>query len=162
MFQIWLPQPGKSNLFSARTAGSRAGKQIDNNNSPVHPACPCRCLSNHNITDARQDRAAIDERLKRGEIRPAFSSIDGDLDRRVDLRNTAAMLNYGSPGWRALGQAVLVYLAIAKSAATAQDSQPGRGTFAEMVAFARLGSVDRRGIFHASWWRWSPRSSILK
>jgi|SRR5580704_17596766 hypothetical protein len=36
--------------------------------SPVHPACPCRCLSNHNITDARQDRAAIDERLKRGEI----------------------------------------------------------------------------------------------
>jgi hypothetical protein len=100
----------------------------------------CRCLSNHNITDARQDRAAI-ERLKRGEIRPAFSSIDEDLDRRVDLHNTAAMLNYGSPGWRALGQAVLVYLAIASSAATAQDSQPGRGTFAEMVAFARLGSV---------------------
>jgi hypothetical protein len=42
---------------------------------------------------------------------------------------------------RALGQAVLVYLAIASSAATAQDTQPGRGTFAEMVAFARLGSV---------------------
>ena len=57
------------------------------------------------------------------------------------LHNTAAMLNWGSPGWRALGQAVLVYLAIASSAATAQDSQPGRATFAEMVAFARLGSV---------------------
>ena len=51
------------------------------------------------------------------------------------------MLNCGSPGWRVLGQAVLVYLAIASSAATAQDSQPGRATFAEMVAFARLGSV---------------------
>jgi len=51
------------------------------------------------------------------------------------------MLNYGSLGWRALGQAALVYLAIASSAATAQDSQAGRGTFAEMVAFARLGSV---------------------
>ena len=55
--------------------------------------------------------------------------------------NTAAMLNCGSPGWRVLGQAVLVYLAIASSAATAEDSQPGRGTLAEMVAFARLGSV---------------------
>ena len=42
---------------------------------------------------------------------------------------------------RALGQAVLVYLVIASSAATAQDTQPGRGTFAEMVAFAKLGSV---------------------
>ena len=52
------------------------------------------------------------------------------------------MLNCGSPGWRVLGQAVLVYLAIASSAATAEDSQPGRGgTLAEMVAFARLGSV---------------------
>ena len=55
--------------------------------------------------------------------------------------NTAAMLNCGSPGWRVLGQAVLVYLAIASSAASAEDSQPGRGTLAEMVAFARLGSV---------------------
>jgi hypothetical protein len=45
------------------------------------------------------------------------------------------------PDWRVLGQAVLVYLAIASSAATAEDSQPGRGTLAEMVAFARLGSV---------------------
>ena len=51
------------------------------------------------------------------------------------------MLNCGSPGWRVLGQAVLVYFAIASSAATAEDSQPGRGTLAEMVAFARLGSV---------------------
>ena len=59
------------------------------------------------------------------------------------------MLNYGSPGWRALGQAALVYLAIASSAATAQDSQPGRGTFAEMVAFARLGSVACQRLTHA-------------
>jgi hypothetical protein len=34
------------------------------------------------------------------------------------------MLNCGSPGWRVLGQAVLVYLAIASFAATAEDSQP--------------------------------------
>jgi hypothetical protein len=87
-----------------------------------------------------QDRAAI-ERLKMGRNRPAFSSINEDIDWRGGLHNTAAMLNCDSPGWRALGQAVLVYLAIASSAATAQDSQPGRATFAEMVAFARLGSV---------------------
>ena len=85
--------------------------------------------------------AHADERPARAGLRLFITSIDEDLDRRVDLHNTAAMLNYGSPGWRAVGQAVLVYLAIASSAATAQDSQPGRGTFAEMVAFARLGSV---------------------
>jgi hypothetical protein len=49
------------------------------------------------------------------------------------------MLNCGLPGWRVLGQAVLVYLAIASSAA--KDSLPGRGPLAEMVAFARRGSV---------------------
>ncbi|MFZ2140358.1 MAG: hypothetical protein WAV78_26110, partial [Xanthobacteraceae bacterium] len=87
-----------------------------------------------------QDRAAI-ERLKMGRNRPAFSSINEDLDWRGGLHNTAAMLNCGSSGWRALGQAVLIYLVITSSAATAQDSQPGRATFAEMVAFARLGSV---------------------
>ena len=43
--------------------------------------------------------------------------------------------------WRALGQVVIVYFAINCSALTAQDLQPGRATFAEMVAFARLASV---------------------
>ena len=46
-----------------------------------------------------------------------------------------------SPTLRALGQVVLVYFAIGGSAVTAQDLQPGRATFAEMVAFARLASV---------------------
>jgi len=35
----------------------------------------------------------------------------------------------------------LIYLAIGASAVTAQDTQPARTTFAEMIAFARLGSV---------------------
>jgi hypothetical protein len=46
-----------------------------------------------------------------------------------------------SPTWRALGQNVLVYFAVGGAAVTAQDTQPGRATFAEMVAFARLASV---------------------
>src|SRR5262245_18174693 len=47
----------------------------------------------------------------------------------------------GSLAWRALGQAALIYLAIGASAVTAQDTQPFRTTFAEMIAFARLASV---------------------
>ena len=47
----------------------------------------------------------------------------------------------GSLAWRALGLAALIYLAIGASAVTAQDTQPGRTTFAEMITFARLGSV---------------------
>jgi len=46
-----------------------------------------------------------------------------------------------SPTWRALGQVVLVYFAVGGCAVTAQDTQPARATFAEMVAFARLASV---------------------
>jgi hypothetical protein len=46
-----------------------------------------------------------------------------------------------SPTWRALGQVALVYFAISGSAVTAQDVQPGRATFSEMVAFARVASV---------------------
>jgi hypothetical protein len=46
----------------------------------------------------------------------------------------------GSIACRSLGCAVL-YLAMPGSAATAQDTQPARVTFAEMVAFARLASV---------------------
>jgi hypothetical protein len=46
-----------------------------------------------------------------------------------------------SPTWRASGKVVLVCFAISGSAVTAQDVQPGRATFAEMVAFARVASV---------------------
>jgi hypothetical protein len=46
-----------------------------------------------------------------------------------------------SPTWRALGQVVLVYFGVGGAAVTAQDTQPGRATFAEMIAFARLASV---------------------
>ena len=46
-----------------------------------------------------------------------------------------------SLAWRALGQAAVIYLAIGASAVAAQDTQPGRITFAEMIAFARLGSI---------------------
>jgi hypothetical protein len=43
--------------------------------------------------------------------------------------------------WRTLGQAVLIYLSIGSCALTAQQNQPGRETFGEMIAFARLASV---------------------
>jgi hypothetical protein len=49
----------------------------------------------------------------------------------------------------------LIYLAITSSPVTAQDAQPGRATFVEMVAFARVGSVACRRLapdvegFHA-------------
>src|SRR5262249_51472820 len=43
--------------------------------------------------------------------------------------------------WRALGQVVLVYFAFGGAAVAAQNTQPGRATFAEMIAFARLASV---------------------
>jgi hypothetical protein len=46
-----------------------------------------------------------------------------------------------SPTWRALGHLVLVYFAVGGAAVPAQDTQPGRATFAEMIAFARLASV---------------------
>ena len=49
-----------------------------------------------------------------------------------------------SPTWRALGQVVLVYLTVGSAAVTAQDTQPGRATFAEMIAFAGLASVPCR------------------
>jgi hypothetical protein len=35
----------------------------------------------------------------------------------------------------------LIYLAIGSCAVTAQDNRPGRATFAEMVAYARLAAV---------------------
>jgi hypothetical protein len=45
------------------------------------------------------------------------------------------------PTWRALGQVVLVYFGVGGAAVTAEDTQPGRATFAETIAFARLASV---------------------
>jgi hypothetical protein len=46
-----------------------------------------------------------------------------------------------SRSWQALGRVVLVYFAVGCAAVTAQNTQPGRATFAEMIAFARLASV---------------------
>jgi hypothetical protein len=43
-----------------------------------------------------------------------------------------------SPTWRALGQIVLVYFAVGGAAVTAQNTQPGRATFAEMIALPDL------------------------
>jgi len=71
-----------------------------------------------------------------------------------------------SPTWRAVGQVVLVYFAVGGAAVTAQDTQPGRATFAEMIAFARLASLPCRiaftrwrsgGLFN----RPSPRKRLL-
>src|SRR6266404_8384337 len=47
--------------------------------------------------------------------------------------------------WRAIGQAVSIYLAIGSCAVTAQDNRPSRATFAEMIAYARLavGACER-------------------
>jgi hypothetical protein len=46
---------------------------------------------------------------------------------------------------RAIGQVVSIYLAIGSCAATAQDNRPGRATFAEMIAYARIavGACER-------------------
>ena len=63
---------------------------------------------------------------------------------RVESLGIAASfedMSMTSPTWRALGQVVLVYFAVGGAAVTAQDTQPGRATFAEMIAFARLASV---------------------
>jgi hypothetical protein len=46
-----------------------------------------------------------------------------------------------SPTWRALGQIVLIYFAVGAAGVTAQDTQPDRATFAEMIAFATLASI---------------------
>jgi hypothetical protein len=61
-----------------------------------------------------------------------------------EFRNPSmAYLNMSmtSPIWRALGQVVFVFFAVGGAAVTAQETQPGRATFAEMIAFARLASV---------------------
>jgi hypothetical protein len=44
-----------------------------------------------------------------------------------------------------MGQAVSIYLVIGSCAVTAQDNRPGRATFAEMIAYARLagGACER-------------------
>jgi hypothetical protein len=80
------------------------------------------------------------------QVRPDFIPKAGSLRLSADtlgyrsLRPAVEDMSMTSPTWRGLGQVVLVYFAISGSAVTAQD-QPGRATFAEMVAFARLASV---------------------
>src|SRR5262249_45205264 len=46
-----------------------------------------------------------------------------------------------SPTWRALGQVLLVYFAVGGCAVTAQDTQPGRPTFADRIGFNILAPV---------------------
>jgi hypothetical protein len=71
-----------------------------------------------------------------GSLRPSAGT-SGYRSLGLALKETPI----GSLAWRAPGQAALIYLTIGASAVTAQDTQPGRTTFAEMIAFARLGSV---------------------
>jgi hypothetical protein len=81
------------------------------------------------------------------QVRPDFIPRAGSLGLSAgpsgyrSLRLGVEDMSMTSPTWRALGQVVIVYFAISGSAVTAQDLQPGRATFAEMVAFARLASV---------------------
>src|SRR5215467_12137401 len=91
--------------------------------------------------------------------------VSGREPRREDMPLT-------SPTWRALGQIVLVYFAVGGAAVTAQDTQPGRATFVEMIAFARLASVpcQRLARMRIAFTRWrsgglvnrrSPRKRLL-
>ena len=81
------------------------------------------------------------------QVRPDFIPRAGSLRLSAgtsgyrSLRPAVEDMSMTSPTWRALGRVVVVYFAISGSAVTAQDLQPGRATFAEMVAFARLASV---------------------
>jgi hypothetical protein len=81
------------------------------------------------------------------QVRPDFIPKAGSLRLSAStlgyrsLRPAVEDMSMTSPTRRGLGQVVLVYFAISGSAVTAQDQQPGRATFAEMVAFARLASV---------------------
>ena len=81
------------------------------------------------------------------QVRPDFIPRAGSLRLSAgtsgyhSLRLAVENMSMSSPTWRALGKVVLVYFAISGSAVTAQDVQPGRATFAEMVAFARVASV---------------------
>src|SRR5262249_8594925 len=77
----------------------------------------------------------------RAEIRPMASCSIEIAPILVYVIGLVTMLAMDSPTWRALGQVVLVYFAVGGAAVTAQDTQPGRATFAEMIAFARLASV---------------------
>src|SRR5262249_41454093 len=72
-------------------------------------------------------------------ISPMTQNLNGQ---HVQCKHLAVEdMSMTSPTWRALGWVVIVYFAISGSSVTAQELQPGRATFAEMVAFARLASV---------------------
>src|SRR6201987_3262052 len=78
--------------------------------------------------------AKLEGRDPAAEKRAAFESLGIFAASFEDMSIT-------SPTWRTLGQVLLVYFAVGGAAVTAQDTQPGRTTFAEMIAFARLASV---------------------
>ena len=81
------------------------------------------------------------ERLSATLITGAADSRKRPPTNEAAATGRSANLKYRSPVGQALGQAILIYLVIASSPVTAQDARPGRETFAEMVAFARVGSV---------------------
>jgi hypothetical protein len=72
--------------------------------------------------------------MKKGLSRSRFESLSIFATGYEDMSITSST-------WRALGEVVLVYFAVGCAAVTAQDTKPGRATFAEMIAFARLASV---------------------
>jgi hypothetical protein len=95
-----------------------------------------------------RSRAAVDQhddRLVFGEVARAriepLGFLGGAAARRYVFAASFEDMSMTSPTWRALGQVVLVYFAVGGAAVTAQDTQPGRATFAEMIAFARFASV---------------------
>jgi hypothetical protein len=74
-------------------------------------------------------------------ISPNLHAFPGADENRPRTLASLEDMSMTSPSWRALGQIVLVYFAAGAAAVTAQDTQPGRATFAEMIAFARLAAV---------------------
>jgi hypothetical protein len=70
-----------------------------------------------------------------------FASADLGFESLGIFAGSFEDMSMTSPTWRALGRIVLVYFAVGAAAVMAQDTQPGRATFAEMIAYARLGSI---------------------
>jgi hypothetical protein len=114
------------------------GRPIQQDEQSEHLSHWQRYLAN----DAQSEWAA-----REMQMCPDFIPRAGSLGFRAgtsgysSLRLAVEDMSMTSPSWRALGQVIIVYFAINGSAVTAQDLQPGRATFAEMVAFARLASV---------------------
>ena len=97
---------------------------------------PSRCLTRTGLT-GRSIRLIAEPACRPG------ADENVSLQRsRVRLRDLQLVSNMSmtSATSRALGQVILVFFALGGPAA-AQDTQLGRATFAEMIAFARLASV---------------------